>query len=160
MTSGGVSTGEEDHVKQAIEKLGKLALWRLAVKPGRPVALGSIGKAVFIGLPGNPVASFVTFTRLAGPLVDHLGGAEVHAPVALPAIADFSYRKKAGRREYVRAEIIAQDGLSIRVRNYAAEGAALISSLIGTDGLVELDEQTTKIEPGTPVRFLPYPVLY
>jgi molybdopterin molybdotransferase len=160
LTSGGVSTGEEDHVKQAVEKLGKLNFWRLAVKPGRPVALGTIGTAVFVGLPGNPVASFVTFTRLAGPLVDHLGGAETVHPLAVPAVAEFSYRKKAGRREYVRAEIISQDGGAIRVRNYAVEGAALISSLIRTDGLVELDEQTTKIEPGMPVRFLPYPVLY
>jgi len=160
LTSGGVSTGEEDHVKQAVETLGKINFWRLKIKPGRPVALGSIGRCLFVGLPGNPVASFVTFTRLAGPLIDHLAGSSEQPAVAIPAVSDFSYRKKPGRTEYIRAAITDSSNGVLTVRNYANEGAALISSLIGTDGLVELHETTTEVKPGMPVHFLPYRLLY
>ena len=96
VTSGGVSTGEEDHVKAAIERLGHLHFWRLAIKPGRPVALGQIGRVPLIGLPGNPVAVIVTFAILARPLILKLAGAAVRPPQLFPAQAAFSYRKKAG----------------------------------------------------------------
>lgn len=160
LTSGGGSTGEEDHVRQALEDGGTLDFWRLAIKPGRPVAMGRIGDARFVGLPGNPVASFVTFVRFAGPLVDHLSGGAMREATGTSAIADFSYRKKEGRREYVRATLAAgADGRPV-VRKFPREGAALISSLTGTDGLVELDEAVTEIAPGDAVRFLPYDLLF
>ena len=158
LTSGGVSTGEEDHVKAAVEAVGRLNFWRLAIKPGRPVAMGTIRGAAFVGLPGNPVASFVTFVRLAGPLIDQLGGASARMVQGLPVKADFTYAKKAGRLEYVRASLVETE-TGLVVRKFAREGAALLSSLTGTDGLVELDEDATSIQPGRVVRFLPYGML-
>lgn len=160
LTSGGVSTGEEDHVKAAVESVGRLTFWRIAIKPGRPVALGTIAGAAFVGLPGNPVASFVTFVNVAAPLIDRLAGAAPSPVTGFPVAAEFSYRKKAGRREYVRAALAtaAQGGLV--ARKYPREGAALIGSLIATDGLVELQEDVTDIVPGATVTFLPYGSLY
>src|SRR5436190_14682264 len=105
LTSGGVSTGEEDHVKAGVESAGKLVLWRMAIKPGRPVAMGVIDGAAFIGLPGNPVASFVTFTYVVRPAVLALCGATPADVAPVAARAAFTYRKKAGRREYVRASL-------------------------------------------------------
>src|SRR5205807_8138690 len=106
VTSGGVSTGEEDHVRAAIEKLGRLDFWRLAIKPGRPVALGQLKSGLrgvpLIGLPGNPVAAALTFAILARPLILRLAGATMTPPLAFPVQAGFAYRKKPGRREYLR----------------------------------------------------------
>src|SRR4051794_4724282 len=115
VTSGGVSTGDEDHVRAAIERLGRLDFWRLAIKPGRPVALGQIktgqGRGVpLIGLPGNPVAAALTFAILARPLILRLAGAAMTPPLTFPVQAGFAYRKKAGRREYLRASIERPSG--------------------------------------------------
>lgn len=159
LTSGGVSTGEEDHVKASVESVGKLVLWRMAIKPGRPVAMGVIDGTPFIGLPGNPVASFVTFTYVVRPAVLALSGASQGdvAPVLLRAA--FAYRKKAGRREYVRANLRkAPDGVLEAVK-FPREGAGLISSLVDSDGLVELGEDVLHVAPGQMVRFFAYPVL-
>ena len=98
LTSGGVSAGEEDHVRDAVQAVGALAFWRLAIKPGRPVAMGQVGQAAFMGLPGNPVAAFVTFTQVARALLAALDGTAFHPPQGCPAVAGFSYRKKPGRR--------------------------------------------------------------
>jgi molybdopterin molybdotransferase len=159
LTSGGVSTGEEDHVKAAVESAGKLVLWRMAIKPGRPVAMGVIGGTPFIGLPGNPVASFVTFTYVVRPAVLALSGAvqaEV-APVLLRAA--FTYRKKAGRREYVRASLRKTDDGALEAVKFPREGAGLLSSLVDSDGLVELAEDVLDVTPGQTVRFFAWPVL-
>ena len=159
LTSGGVSTGEEDHVKAAVEERGALNFWRLAIKPGRPVAMGTIHGAAFVGLPGNPVASFVTFVRLAGPMIDHLAGGQPQFPAGYAVRADFSHTKKAGRTEYLRGSLKGeQDHLPV-VGKFDRDGAALISSLIGSDGLIELDPETTRVEPGAIVRFLPFETL-
>ena len=111
VTSGGVSTGDEDHVRAAIERLGRLDFWRLAIKPGRPVALGQVRGVPLIGLPGNPVAAALTFAILARPLILRLAGAAMAPPLTFPVQAGFAYRKKAGRREYLRASI-ERDGSS------------------------------------------------
>src|SRR5436309_2648413 len=105
LTTGGVSTGEEDHVKAGVESVGTLVLWRMAIKPGRPVAMGIIDGTPLIGLPGNPVASFVTFVHVVRPTVLALAGALQQNPAPLPVRAAFAYRKKAGRREYVRVNL-------------------------------------------------------
>src|SRR5215470_12282990 len=105
LTTGGVSTGEEDHVKAGVESVGRLVLWRMAIKPGRPVAMGIIGGTPFIGLPGNPVASFVTFVHVVRPTVLALSGAAAEQLVPMPVRAAFSYRKKISRREYVRVTL-------------------------------------------------------
>jgi molybdopterin molybdotransferase len=156
LTTGGVSTGEEDHVKAAVEAVGKLVLWRMAIKPGRPVAMGIIGGTPLIGLPGNPVASFVTFVHVVRPTVFALSGAQQPPLVAMPVRAGFSYKKKIARREYVRVVLRkAEDGMLEAVK-FPREGAGLLSSLVDTDGLVELGEQVTLVEPGQMVGFLSY----
>ena len=165
LTSGGVSTGEADHVRAAVEAIGKLVFWRVAIKPGRPVAMGVIpGKmpgtaAAFAGLPGNPAAVFVTFVRVVRPLLLRLAGADAAPLAPLPVRAAFSYRKKGGRREYVRVGLrTAADG-AIEAVKYAQDGAGVITSLTETAGLVELGEDTTSIEPGATVGFLSYAAL-
>jgi molybdopterin molybdotransferase len=156
LTTGGVSTGEEDHVKSAVEKVGKLVLWRMAIKPGRPVAMGIIAGTPFIGLPGNPVASFVTFVHVVRPTVLALAGAAQKPFVSMPVRAAFSYKKKVGRREYVRAALRTADDGALEATKFPREGAGLLSSLVETDGLVELGEQITQVEPGQSVGFIGY----
>jgi molybdopterin molybdotransferase len=156
LTTGGVSTGEEDHVKAGVESVGRLVLWRMAIKPGRPVAMGVISGTPFIGLPGNPVASFVTFVHVVRPTVLALSGAQPAPLVPIPVRAAFSYKKKGGRREYVRVNLRrARDG-ALEAAKFPREGAGLLSSLVDTDGLVELGEDATSVEPGEPVGFLGY----
>ncbi|MEA2837329.1 MAG: molybdopterin molybdotransferase [Bradyrhizobium sp.] len=156
LTTGGVSTGEEDHVKAGVESVGTLVLWRMAIKPGRPVAMGIIGGTPFIGLPGNPVASFVTFAHVVRPTVLALAGALQQNPVPVPVRAAFAYKKKIARREYVRVVLRrAADG-ALEAAKFPREGAGLLSSLVETDGLVELGENITRVEPGQTVGFLSY----
>jgi molybdopterin molybdotransferase len=156
VTSGGVSTGEADHVRAAVEAVGKLVFWRVAIKPGRPVAMAVIKGAAFIGVPGNPVAAFVTFVRVVRPLLFRLAGALPDPMIALPVRAGFSYRKKKGRREYVRVTLTRGHDGSIEASKYPQDGAGILSSLTESAGLVELDEETTRIEPGQQVGFLPH----
>ncbi len=160
VTSGGVSTGDADHVKGAVEDAGTLTFWRIAIKPGRPVAMGVIAGTPFIGLPGNPVASFVTQAYVVRPAVLALMGARPVPIMPLPVRAAFSYSKKSGRREYARATLRrAADGVMEAVK-FPREGAGLLSSLVETDGLIELGEDITRVEPGGTVGFIAYPSLY
>jgi molybdopterin molybdotransferase len=156
LTTGGVSTGEEDHVKAGVEAVGSLVLWRMAIKPGRPVAMGIIGGVPFIGLPGNPVASFVTFVHVVRPTVLALSGARATPLVPIPVRAAFTYKKKSGRREYVRVTLRQGADGALEAIKFPREGAGLLSSLVDTDGLVELGEAVTKVEPGARVGFLGY----
>ncbi|MFZ2005629.1 MAG: molybdopterin molybdotransferase MoeA, partial [Stellaceae bacterium] len=155
VTSGGVSTGEEDHVKAAIERLGRLDFWRLAIKPGRPVALGQVKGVPLVGLPGNPVAAALTFAILARPLILRLSGAIEPAPQTFPVTAAFSYKKRAGRREYVRATL-ARDGGVLTARKYPKDGAGILSSVVNCDGFAIIDEAVTQLGPGAVVEFLPF----
>jgi molybdopterin molybdotransferase len=133
--------------------------WRLAIKPGRPVAMGVVRGTAFVGLPGNPVAVFVTFVNVVRPLILRLGGANPEPFRALPVRAAFSYRKKKGRREYVRVGIQrAADG-TIEAVKHQQEGAGVITSLTETDGLAELPEDMTTVEPNSTVGFLSYQAL-
>jgi molybdopterin molybdotransferase len=151
ITSGGVSAGEEDHVKAAVSSQGTVNLWRLAIKPGRPIALGQLGAAAFIGLPGNPVAAFVCLLIFARPALSQLAGAGFtrSEPLMLPAA--FNKKKKPGRREYLRARL-----RSGRVDIFTSEGSGRISGLSWSDGLVELTEDETSVIQGQLVRYLPY----
>jgi molybdopterin molybdotransferase len=163
VTSGGVSTGEADYVRNAVERVGSLVFWRVAIKPGRPVAMGVIqsdkGGAAFVGLPGNPVAVFVTFVRVVKVLLRRLSGARAQTLVALPVRCTFAYRKKKDRREYVRVSLRrAADG-ALEAVKHPQDGAGVITSLTETDGLLELPEELTRVDPGDPVAFLPYAVL-
>ncbi|MFL5230579.1 MAG: gephyrin-like molybdotransferase Glp [Microvirga sp.] len=159
VTSGGVSTGEEDHVRAAVEAAGALTFWRIAIKPGRPVAMGVVAGTPFIGLPGNPVAAFVTFAHVARAVIARLSGERLARPRAYPVLAGFAYRKKEGRREYVRVRIEEGDDGALVARKHPREGAGVITSLTETDGLIELPEPVTRVEPGEVLRFLPYDLL-
>ena len=147
LTTGGVSAGEEDHVRTAIEHAGRLTFWRLAIKPGRPVAMGHVGDAIVMGLPGNPAAAFVTFTVLARPLLDALAGATPVPAFPLHATAAFSYRKKPGRREYVRV-LLAWDGGVLRAHRHPVEGAGILTSLTETHGLAVLEDDRVAVATG------------
>jgi molybdopterin molybdotransferase len=128
----------------------------MAIKPGRPVAMGVIDGTPLIGLPGNPVASFVTFVHVVRPTVLALAGALQETLLPMPVRAAFAYRKKAGRREYVRVTLRRGADGALEAEKFPREGAGLLSSLVETGGLVELGEQITQIEPGDSVGFLGY----
>jgi molybdopterin molybdotransferase len=155
VTSGGVSTGEEDHVRAAIERLGRIDFWRLAIKPGRPIALGQVKGVPLIGLPGNPVAAALTFAILGRPLILRLAGAAEEEPAQFRVRAAFAYKKRAGRREYVRASL-KRDGDAITAHKYPKDGAGILSSVVGSDGFVIIDEDADGLAPGAMVDFLPY----
>jgi molybdopterin molybdotransferase len=165
LTSGGVSTGEADYVRAAVESVGRIVFWRVAIKPGRPVAMGVIPAskrgdgAAFVGLPGNPVAVFVTFVRVVRPLLLRLAGALPEPLIAMPARAAFSHRKRKGRREYVRVALRAAADGAIEAIKHAQDGAGVITSLTETDGLAELTEDMTEVEPGSTIGFLSYAAL-
>ncbi|SMH59752.1 molybdopterin molybdotransferase MoeA [Azospirillum agricola] len=156
VTSGGMSTGEEDHVRAAVEASGRLDFWRLAIKPGRPVALGRVGEAAFIGLPGNPVAVVVTFLRIARPILLLMMGAADGAPPLFPVRAAFAYKKKPGRREYLRGSLVRDADGVLSVVKHPRDGAGVLSSLVESDGLIELPEDLAGVEPGMTVDFLPF----
>lgn len=160
LTSGGVSTGEEDHVKAAVEAQGRLMLWRLAVKPGRPVAAGLVAGTPFLGLPGNPVAVYVTLLFVVRPLLARLGGALHEPPLAWPVRSGFAYRKKAGRREFVRVSLVrAADG-GLEARKFPRDGAGVLTSLTESDGLVELPDDATGIAPDDTLAYYPHGSLW
>lgn len=156
ITSGGVSTGEEDHVRAAVEAEGRLDAWRLAIKPGRPVALGVVRGTAFLGLPGNPVAVVVTFLNLARPVLLALAGATPVEPARFPVRAGFGYRKKAGRREYVRVRLEPVAGDLPLARRAGSEGAGVLSSLVAADGLMELADDTLGVSEGETAAYLPF----
>lgn len=156
ITSGGMSTGEEDHIRAAVEALGSLHFWRLAIKPGRPLALGQIRGKPFIGLPGNPVAMMVTFLRFARPVLLRLMGARETAPVLYRVRAGFEHRKKEGRREWVRARLVADQTGDLVATKFPRDGAGILTSMVESDGLVELPESLTRLDAGSMVDFLPF----
>jgi molybdopterin molybdotransferase len=159
LTSGGVSTGEEDHVRDAIAALGTLAFWRLGIKPGRPVAVGDIGGIPLVGLPGNPVAAMVTYMAVARPLLAALAGEAMRPPPRLSATADFSYRKKRDRREFVRVRLASTETGLIASR-FPREGAGILTSLTDSDALAELPEALIELSPGEVIACLPLASLY
>lgn len=155
LTSGGVSTGEADYVKKAVESEGRLDHWRFAIKPGRPLAMGVIGGCAFAGLPGNPVAVFVTFTQVVRAVIAALGGERWNPPVAMPVLAGFNHDKKSGRIEFLRVSLTTSLR-GITARRYPIEGAGIISSLTASDGLIRLPLDLTKVREGDSVDFLPF----
>ena len=151
LTSGGASAGDEDHVSALLSESGAMALWRIAIKPGRPLALGMWQGVPVFGLPGNPVAALVCSLIFARPAFALLSGAQWSAPQGFDLPAAFSKRKKAGRREYLRARVV--EG---RVEVFPSEGSGRISGLSWAEGLVELAEPARDIAPGDVVRYIPY----
>ncbi len=152
LASGGASAGDEDHVSAVLRASGGLGVWRVAMKPGRPLATGVIDGAAVFALPGNPVAAFVCALVFARPALLALGGADWTRPTGFEVPAGFAKRRKAGRREYLRARI----GEGGRAEAFRSEGSGLISGLSWAEGLVELPEEGPDVAPGDPVRFLPF----
>lgn len=156
VTSGGVSVGEEDHVKPAVEAEGQLNMWKIAIKPGKPLAFGEVrkpegGKAWFIGLPGNPVAAFATTLMLVRPFILRLQGVAEVQPKSFQLRADYTWARPDARLEFLRAAINAKGGVDL----YPNQGSAVVTSLCATDGLV-LNPPGQAVQPGDIVRFVPY----
>ncbi len=159
VTTGGVSTGEEDHVKAAVEKAGQLVFWRMGIKPGRPVAMGVVKGTPFIGLPGNPVAAFVTYCYVVRPVVARLSGFSADLPATTAVKMGFRYRKKLGRREFVRVNVARLPDDTMEARQFPKSGAGILTSLTDADGMVVLAEDQADIEQGATVPFISYDVL-
>lgn len=152
IVSGGASGGDEDHVSRELSRMGAMALWRIAMKPGRPLALGQIGGVPVFGLPGNPVAAFVCFLIFARPALGHLAGGAWTPPQSYPLTARFSARKKPGRTEYLRGRADGTGG----VEKFRSDGSGLIGGLVWSGGLIVLDHDRGAVEQGETVQFLPY----
>lgn len=151
LTSGGVSVGEEDHIKPAVESLGTLDLWQIAMKPGKPFAYGRVGKAHFMGLPGNPVSSFLTFALLVRPFLLRLQGVQAVAPRALPATAHFTWARADKRREFLRVRHNAAGGLDL----FSNQSSGVLTSAAWGDGVVDNPAGQT-IAPGDTVQFIAF----
>jgi molybdopterin molybdotransferase len=160
ITSGGVSTGDEDHVRAAVEALGSLHFWRLAIKPGRPIAFGQVraerGDVAFIGLPGNPVAVMVTFVRFARPAILRLSGCDEVDPLTFRVPTAFAYTKKANRREWIRARLVRDGAGRLVAHKFPKAGSGILTSMVEADGLIEVGEGVSEIEAGDLVDFLPF----
>lgn len=148
MTSGGVSAGDHDVVRQVLEARGALLFWRLAVKPGRPIALGRFGEVPVIGLPGNPAAAAVMFYVAALPLLRTREGADRAAVMRVPVKLDFSHRKKADRVEFVRVQVRADADGTLVARKFPREGAGILSSIAWADGMIALEADRLTVSPG------------
>jgi molybdopterin molybdotransferase len=155
VTSGGVSVGDADFVKPAVEAEGELLMWKIAMKPGRPLAFGKVQKAFFIGLPGNPVSSFVTFLIFVRPFLLKTQGLSETQPRSISARADFDWPRPDTRREFLRVKWNAQGGLDL----YPTQDSAVLTSTAWADGLVD-NPAGRSIAMGDTVRFLPYSELY
>ncbi len=153
ISSGGVSVGEEDHVKPAVEALGELAMWKVQIKPGKPVAFGKINGVPFLGLPGNPVSSFTVFQLLGVPLLNTLQGRAKEQMISYPVIADFD-KKFSTREEYIRVKIERDSRGQLRANRFANLSSGVMSSLSWADGLVRQDIDTEVIA-GQVLEFLP-----
>ncbi|WP_341645092.1 molybdopterin molybdotransferase MoeA [Thauera sp. SDU_THAU2] len=151
LSSGGVSVGEEDHVKPAVEAEGSLDLWKIAMKPGKPLAFGRVRGAAFIGLPGNPVSSFVTFLMMVRPFLLASQGASEVLPQSLMLRADFDWPKPDRRREFLRARMNAQGGVEL----FRNQDSSALNSTVWANGLVDIPAATV-VARGEAVRFLPY----
>ncbi|MBE9516379.1 MAG: molybdopterin molybdotransferase MoeA, partial [Proteobacteria bacterium] len=155
ISSGGVSVGEEDYVKLAVEQLGKLDMWRIAMKPGKPVAYGKVGDTDFIGLPGNPVSVFVTWCLFAQPFISKMQGLNKVLPSIVKLTADFDWPKAGKRRDFARAQLGSDNKISL----YPHQGSGVLSSAAWADGLAEIPENTV-IKKGDLVNYYSFRELY
>lgn len=156
ITTGGVSAGEEDHVRPAILELGSLDFWKLPIKPGRPVAVGDINGVPFLGLPGNPVSAMVTFWLLGRPLLLSLAGVDDIEPPRISVVAAFEHRHPPGRREFLRARLGPVVDGQLSAEAYRSSSSGMISSLTWSDGLLEVPEASGDVQRGDVLSYLPY----
>lgn len=155
IVSGGMSESEEDHVRRLLHDAGSLYFWRLAVKPGRPVGLGQFAETPVVGLPGNPVAAFVMFLVIARPVIARLGGEGWTFPPGVPATCGFTYRKKIGRREFLRVRRQSAERPEV-LELFPRAGAGILSSVVWADGLAVLPEDVGEVRAGQPVSWFPF----
>ena len=158
ITTGGVSVGGEDHVRAAVEILGAIHIWKLAVKPGKPTAFGHVCNIPFVGLPGYPVSALVTFMLIARPVILRLAGAKAESlrPHRFPVRSTFRFDKDHPRRQFIRVSLQGgADGVPEALL-YRSQEPNILSSLVNTDGLVDLYETLRHIEPGDMIDFIPY----
>jgi molybdopterin molybdotransferase len=157
LTTGGASRGEEDHLVESLDAIGKRYLWQLAVKPGRPMSFGQVRGCPVVALPGNPVAAFVCFLLYVRPMLTAMGGGRWPEPQRFSVAADFDIpKRKTGRREFLRARLVAGPDGRAMAKKFPRDGSGLITSLREADGLVEIVEDVTAVRRGEPVTFLPF----
>ena len=156
ITSGGASTGSHDHIANVLKDLGEVHAWRLAIKPGRPLAFGQLGSALFLGLPGNPVAANVCTLMFGQPLIRALSGGGWHRPKSYPQKLGFDVNKKVGRREWLRVFQEQQPNGDYVLQRSASHGSGILTSMTRADGLVEVDEASGNIPAGSLVDFIPF----
>jgi len=159
--SAGMSVGDEDHVKPAVRSLGALDFWSVAIKPGRPIAVGRIGPSgatarPFFGLPGNPVAMIVTFLVMVRPALLRLSGADIASPRRFPVTADFQLPRRAGKREYLRCTLHEAEEHRLLARRFERGGSGVLSSVADSEGLLEIGEDIAEIAPGMTLPFIPF----
>ena len=159
LTSGGVSVGDADLVRNTVEALGELTFWRLNLKPGKPLAFGRIGEALFVGLPGNPVSTIVTYLLIARPAIEKLCGMEPSQPLRVPAELTEPIRHKPGREEYQRG-IATFPGGEIRVRTTGAQGSNRMSTFAAANCLIRIPKRAGSLKPGERVEVLPFEGLF
>lgn len=155
VTSGGVSVGEADYVKSAVERLGRLDLWRIAVKPGKPLAFGEVAGKPFLGLPGNPVSVFVTFCLFARPFLLRMQGVQAVLPESFPVEADFDWPRPDKRREFLRARLVGGKDAAVRAEIYPNQGSGVLTSTVWGSGLIDVPA-ATPIRRGQTVRYIPF----
>jgi len=156
VTTGGVSVGEADHVKEAIEATGSVDLWRIAMRPGRPLAFGRVGGATFFGLPGNPVSVAATFYQVVQPALRRMmGESGPLMPVLLPAVAATAMKKRSGRSEFQRGIMEQQADGSVQVRPTGAQGSGMLTSMVKANCLIALEEDREGVAAGETVRVQP-----
>jgi len=156
LTTGGASRGEADFIVETIQEMGSLHAWQIAVKPGRPLAMGQVGDTVFFGLPGNPVAAFITVLLYVQPMFARLQDAHWRPPRRFQVPAGFAIpKKKADRREFWRGWLEEREGRQVALK-FARDGSGLITGLTRAEGLIEVTEEVTQVEPGDMVSFIPF----
>jgi len=155
ITSGGVSVGEEDHIRIALEKLGQLHMWRLKIKPGKPLAFGVVNGTAFMGLPGNPVSVFATFCLFVAPFIKKLQGRSLIHSESTRVTAAFDWPKPDSRREFTRARLERDEFNNLRATLYPNQGSGVLMSTSWADGFVDIAENQA-IKPGDSVNYLSF----
>ncbi|MDO6746227.1 molybdopterin molybdotransferase MoeA [Gilvimarinus sp. 1_MG-2023] len=153
--SGGVSVGDADYVKPALDELGDIAFWKVAIKPGKPFAFGHLANAVFFGLPGNPVSSMVTLHQLALPILRAMAGEQVAAPLTLSACATDGYKKRPGRQDFQRAQLSSVDGVN-QIRSGGAQGSGVLTSFLDANAYAVLEAERSAVSAGETVTVIPF----
>ncbi|MFQ3208148.1 MAG: molybdopterin molybdotransferase [Glaciecola sp.] len=156
VTSGGVSVGEADYTREILEEYGTIDFWKLAIKPGKPLAFGRLSDSIFFGLPGNPVSSAVTFDQIAAPALRYLAGCKVSTPQFLPAIAATSFKKRPGRTDYQRANYFVNDQGKICVATTGSQSSGVLSCFRQSNCYVVLENQRENVAVGESVQILPF----